>query len=208
MLKYIIFDLDGTLIQSMWNTLDLVYEELEKVEWTDMELAKYIFTQTMGTALKEQLKMLYKNMDEENIEKLTKKIYSKIATLNSKFFPNAIETVKKLYNMWYKLYLTTWNSTQTAEKHLKEWWIYNLFEIVLWSENIPKWKEHLEIFKEDSQDDNFFQNSIYIWDGNSDREFAKEKNITFIHIWNEKKDKYEINSVDKIFDVIYKLDNF
>ena len=65
--------------------------------------------------------------------------------------------------------------------------------------------EHLNIFKEYSKDKVFFKNSIYVWDGHSDRIFAKEAWIDFIHIWNNKKDKYEIKSVKDIDNILNKL---
>jgi hypothetical protein len=49
--------------------------------------------------------------------------------------------------------------------------------------------------------------SVFIWDGQRDREIAKSRNIDFIHIWSNWDDKYEIKSVDEISKILKKLDN-
>jgi len=206
MKKYIIFDLDGTLIESMSDTLKLIYNELSKIKWTDMELVKYVFTQTMWKPLKKQLELIYKDKTKSEIDEITNIIYKKLSQKEANFFDGAINTIKNLHKKWYKLYLSTWNSTDFAIKTLKRWWIINYFDIVLWSDKILKWPDHLEIFKQNSWDENFYKNAIYVWDGNSDREFAKLKNITFVHIWNDKKDIYEINSIKYLEKLINKID--
>lgn len=205
MKKYLIFDLDWTLIESMWGTINLVIEMLLKIEWTDVEKAKYIFSTTSWTPLLTQIEMLYEWFPNVDCKKLTQDIYNEILKLDTNFFPWVLDKISELKND-YKLYLTTWNSTLTAEKHLKNGWIYEYFQIVLWSDEIHKWELHLEIFEEHSNDTDFYKKSIYIWDWDSDRMFAKQKWIDFIHIWNDKIDKYEINSVREI-DKVLKLFN-
>ena len=201
MKKYLIFDLDWTLIESMSDTLKIVYNELEKIPETDMELVRYVFTQTIWKPLKKQLEIIYPHKTIQEIEQITKNIYQKLANQEPRFFPWTIETIKKLCKK-YKLFLTTWNSTDFAIKTLEKWWIKDCFEMILGSDKILKWEEHLEIFKEKTQDENFFKKAFYVWDGNSDREFAQWKWIDFIHIGNEGKDKYEVESVSEIEKII------
>lgn len=206
MKKYLIFDLDWTLIESMWDTINMVLDMLLKIEWTDIEKAKYIFFTTAWTPLLTQLEMLYEWFQNVDCKKLTQDIYNEILKLDTNFFPWVLQKVLELKND-YKLFLTTWNSTPTAIKHLKNWWIYEHFEIVLWSDEIHKWELHLEIFEEYSNDTDFYNKSIYIWDGDADRLFASKKWIDFIHIWNDKVDKYEINSVCEIDEILKIFNN-
>jgi FMN phosphatase YigB (HAD superfamily) len=138
---------------------------------------------------------------------ISKKIIEEFEKINQniEFFPWVLEKMVEL-SKWYKLFLTTSSPTYVAENALKSWWIFELFEIIYWSEQIAKSEIHLEYFQEYSSDENFYRKALYIWDWNNDRVFAQRKNIDFIHIWNDKKDKFEINSVCEI-DEILKLFN-
>lgn len=204
--EYIIFDLDWTLIESMWDAVKIIINHLNKIEWFNEEYARYIFSTTAWTPLKKQIEVLFNDFSEDKIQIITDDIYEKLEKHEADFFEWIPEKVKNL-SKDYNLFLTTWNSTKVAYKHLEKWWIIECFELIYWSEKVLKWKEHLEIFEEYSLDKNFYEKSIYVWDWDSDRLFANEKNIDFIHIWNTKKDKYEINSVneiDKILDLLNK----
>ena len=188
-------------MKSVDNVLDVVLDELSKYSWYDEDLARYVFTQTGWKPLKAQVRLIFPDKSEKEIEEITQNTYNRLANLKSEFFPQVPELIKNLCKD-YKLYLTTWNSTQFAKQHLEEAWIYHCFEKVLGSDSILKWPEHLQIFKNLSCDENFFEKAVYIWDGNSDREFAKMFGIDFVHIWNEGKDKYEIPVVNQLPEVL------
>jgi len=204
MKKYIIFDLDWTLIESMSDTVKIILKYLSNIPKTDIAKAKYIFSTTPWMALKNQIKLVYEWEDHTNSDNITWEIYKILLDHDACFFEWVIDKINEL-NKNYKLFLTTWNSTQVAIKHLKKWWIINHFELIYWSDKILKWMDHLNIFKNYSNDENFFSKSIYVWDGKSDRLFANEAWIDFIHIWNEKIDKYEIKSVKEINTILDNL---
>jgi len=202
MKKYLIFDLDGTLIKSVNSALDVVVDYLKSIDKNlSVDEVRYIILQTLWKPLRLQIREIFPDKSEKEIEEITQNTYNRLANLKSEFFSWVPELIKNLCKN-YKLYLTTWNSTQLAKQHLEEAWIYHCFEKVLGSDSILKWREHLEIFKDLSGDENFFEKAVYIWDGNSDREFAKMFNIDFVHIWNEGKDKYEIPVVTQLPEVL------
>jgi negative regulator of sigma E activity len=100
------------------------------------------------------------------------------------------------------LFLSTWNSDNFAKEILKKWNIYHYFEKVLGSTNIMKSSEHLEEFYKHIQDENFYKNATFIWDWARDREIAESKNLNFIHIGNQWKDKYEISEIKYIETIL------
>lgn len=204
MKKYIIFDLDWTLIESMSDTVKTILNYLEKIPNTDIEKAEYIFKTTAGMPLRKQIEIIYEQ--EKNIDpsKVTTDIYKTLLEHDADFFKWIPEKITELKDD-YKLFLTTWNSTEVARKHLIKWWIIEYFEMIHWSDVILKWMDHLNLFKEYSEDENFFENSIYVWDWQSDRLYASEAWIDFIHIWNEKQDKFEIESVTHIDEILHKF---
>ena len=205
--KYLIFDLDWTLIESMNDTLKIVINYLDKIPNIDIEKVKYVLETTPWMSLQNQLEIIFEWKNQINIEKIKNEIYKDILDNNDDdFFEWVISKIKELSKK-HKLFLTTWNSTKTAIKYLTKWTIIDCFELIYWSDKILKWMDHLNIFKDYSKDKDFFEKSIYTWDWNMDRIFAKEAWIDFIHIWNDKTDKYEINSVKNIDSILILFNN-
>ncbi len=197
--SYIIFDLDWTLINSTHKIIDIIEDYFLENYPNLYDTARYYIENSQGQSLQEQLEKIFNN--KELADKETKKIYKLLWNLRDKvkFFPKIPEKIKELHNKWYKLFLTTWSSTDFATKTLKDWWIYNYFEKVIWSDKILKWKAHLEIFKELSQDPDFYKKGIYIWDWNMDKLFALEAWIDFIRVGDRwEKNEKKIKSINEI----------
>jgi len=196
--KYIIFDLDWTLINSTHKILDII-EDYFLDNYPDLyDTARYYLENSWWQSLQEQLEHIFEN--KALAEKETKKIYKILWDLRDKvkFFPWVKEKIKQLSKN-YKLFLTTWSSTKFAKQTLKDWEIKKYFEKILWSDEILKWKEHLEIFKEMTNASDFFEKSLYIWDWNMDKIFAQESKIDFVRVWN-RWDKNE-NTIISVLEI-------
>ncbi len=199
--KYIIFDLDWTLINSTHKILDII-EDYFLDNYPELyDTARYYMENSQWQSLQEQLENIFQ--DKKIADKETKKIYKILWNLRDKvkFFPWVQEKIKELYKNWYKIFLTTWSSTKFAKQTLKDWSIDKYFEKIIWSDKILKWKQHLEIFKELSWDEYFYKKALYIWDWDMDKIFALESWIDFIRVWikwnkNENKIK-SILEIDK-----------
>jgi|SaaInlStandDraft_6_1057023.scaffolds.fasta_scaffold67616_2 FMN phosphatase YigB (HAD superfamily) len=208
MKKYLIFDLDWTLIKSNKIWLKQILHYIKKIDKNYLKKAKYIFSTTMWMNIFDQLKLVFddKKISDKEIKHLWEKMYKRIRSKEDKmhFFKWTEDKIKKLSKK-YKLFLTTWNSTQFAKDILKEWWIINCFELIYWSDEIKKWKQHLDIFKNYSENDIFFKESIYFWDGDMDQLFAKESWIDFVRIWDfEEEENYVLESIAYIDNILDK----
>lgn len=208
MKKYLIFDLDWTLLKSNENLINLVVDFLVEKYNVSKEEIYYFFYRTRWVALKEQLRDFF-HIDWEELEDLTNEIYSEIIKhKESKFFPWIPEKIKELSKK-YTLFLSTWNSSIFAEENLEKAEIKDLFLKILWSEKIAKSSEHINIFKDLVNDENFEKNVIFVWDWQNDRKIASDNNIDFIHIdenlENKYNDKYEIKSVSEINTILEQI---
>ena len=196
--SYIIFDLDGTLINSTHKIIDII-EDYFLENYPDLyDKSRYYVENGFWLSLQEILKNIFES--EELAEKETKKIYKLLWNLRDKvkFFPWVTGKIKEL-SKDYKLFLTTGSSTKFAKQTLKDWGIKKYFEKIIWSDEILKWKEHLETLKKISWDSNFYKKSIYLWDWEMDKIFAQEQNIDFVRVWNRwDKDENRVISIIEI----------
>ena len=196
--KYIIFDLDWTLINSTHKIIDIIEDYFLENYPDYYDNARYCVENSFWMSLQEILKNIFN--DKDLAEKEAKKIYKLLGSLRDKvkFFPWIKEKLKTL-SKDYKFFLTTWSSTKFAKQTLEDWNIKQHFEKIIWSDKILKWHGHLEIFEKLSFDKDFYKNSIYIWDWEMDKLFSWEKNIDFVRVWNRwEKNEKRIISVTEI----------
>lgn len=204
--KYLIFDLDWTLIKSNWIWTKNALHYIKKIDENYIEKAKYVFHNTWWMNIYDQLELIFKDKEitKDEVKKYWDKIYKRLRSQESKieFFTWAEDKIKELSKK-YKLFLSTWNSTKFAKEILTLWWIKEHFELIYWSDQIKKWSQHLNIFKNYSENENFFEESIYLWDGDMDKVFAKESWIDFIRICDhEEEDNYVLDSVTNINNIL------
>lgn len=197
--EYLIFDMDWTLLHSMNSSMEVIYDYIKKIDSELLDKSRYVFENTMGTPLIKQIETIFEW--DYNHQKITDEIYEELLHLETEFFPGIIEKIKEL-SANYTLFLTTGNSTPTAMKHLEEWGIKDDFAIILGSDKLLKWREHIEEFIKYSCDDNFCHKAVYTGDWEWDKLFAWEFGIDFIRIGKFGKDKYEINSVSEIDEIL------
>lgn len=208
MKKYIIFDMDGTIIESETVNFPLEYEHL-KTYLPDLEYDyfKYFNIQTAGTPLREQIQILFKNtLSEEAVNKITDELYQIIVNNKDKhpFFDGVQDMVHSLQKD-YTLYLSTGNSDEYAKKKLSDGWIAVCFDRIIWSTLIWKSSEHIKIFKDLSWDENFEKHAIFIGDGNTDRDIAQSCWIDFIKVWKSWIDTFEVDNTIEARAIIKKL---
>lgn len=146
-IKYLVFDLDGTLIRSQGRVSNLVAKFFEERFGLDFEATRYYFHSTRGKALIEQIKE-YLQVGEEEARSLSEEIYGLILqTKKGEFFPGVVEKIKEL-SQDFKLFLSTGNSTAFARENLQEGGVLDCFEALIGSDLMIKGVEHLQFFAE------------------------------------------------------------
>ena len=105
----------------------------------------------------------------------------------------------------YKLLISSQSNDEDIKFFLKEEWIYDYFDIVFGSSVMQKWPKHIEVFEMYLQDQDFANRTVYVWDTDFDRNIAKEAWISFIKIWKEAKDYYEIDNITNLEEYITKV---
>lgn len=181
MKKYLIFDLDGTLTKprdiNVWNDFlrKISQEYPEKFEEARYKISPIGFFN--AKKILEQLE--FSKQDIKTFEwELNKEILN---SSHGDLFPWVKEVVDEV-SQKFQLFLSTRSSDTYAVEILVRWKIWNNFWSILWSSKIQKWNEHIKYFSEFTQDKNFSEHAIFIWDGENDEAIAKSNNIDFIHV--------------------------
>ena len=120
------------------------------------------------------------------------------------FFEWVPELLKELSKR-YKLFLSSQSDDEAIKDFLKKEWVYEYFDIVFGSSVMKKWPKHVEVFNLYLDDRDFENRTIYVWDSEFDREIAKEAWISFVKIWKEWKDYYEIDKITDLKEFISKV---
>jgi len=202
MKKYLIFDLDGTLLKSDEEINTLIYNYIKKnIDPELIDTARYLIENNQWMSIKETMTTLIDDKNDANKHYLA--ITWMIDDLQDqvKFFDWVQDKIKEL-SLKYTLFLSTWNSDKFANEMLSHGWVDHCFHKILWSSFILKSPEHIDELATYSWDDDFYDKAVFIWDWQRDRFIAKSKNIDFIHIWSENIDTYEIQTVTQIDTIL------
>lgn len=203
MKKYLIFDLDGTLVQSAQQIDKIIYNYIqENLDPELMEHARYLIKNNQGMSIYEWIEILLE-CDKQTAKFHWDKIYKEINKVTDEidFFEWIPEKIQELSKK-YTLFLSTWNSDKFAKKILKQWEIYDCFEKIMWSSFIPKSPQHIKNFIEHTNDEDFIDSAVFIWDGQMDEAIAQFYWMDFIHISPFKENKFQIKSVNQIDDIL------
>ncbi|MCX6112622.1 MAG: HAD-IA family hydrolase [Proteobacteria bacterium] len=119
-IKGIVFDLDGTLIDSSKAILDSLFTATEyyNIKTAVKKDESYLF---MGKSLTETLKIMIPDADHETIHKVGKyyvKHYYEFCVKDAKLFPGVMETIKTLYDKDIKLAVATAKRSDCAQAEL------------------------------------------------------------------------------------------
>ncbi len=144
MYKAIIFDMDGTLIDSDDVVIE-TWDELFKVfKPKDLKYDKEDFRRFSGPALKGSLIEMFPEYDLDFIHKeycdRTRKYYDNYCRL----FPNAKETLTKLKNDGYILGILTTKNKEMTNICLKRFGVFDLIDIVVSANDVTHYKPDTE----------------------------------------------------------------
>lgn len=183
LLGCIIFDLDGTLIDSMKRHQKIFGKMLYEGFGISQKRSEDIYTETAGKPLDEQFQIVLQQFGIRNIDitRLVDEFWSEVMTI--KFFPfkDVPLAIKVLHNAGYSLFVTSGSINVIVEEKLTHAGIKNYFQLVLGSDysatsnkkgadHFRKIQKHLML-----ETDAFRQNTMFVGDSKHDMQLAKEE---------------------------------
>ncbi|PID87665.1 hypothetical protein CSB07_00235 [Candidatus Gracilibacteria bacterium] len=183
--SYIIFDLNGTIIDTVEKMYQIIINEINSKTSFNKEEIVNILNKNNGKGIKDILAILLPNLPKSELIEIEKNILNlSLRSLDKSIFRKGIISLIEEMSIRYKLFLSSGNHIDYVNNVLDLGGIKGCFTKVLGSQEITKSEKHLEIFKKIVKDEDFYSKSIYIGDGKTDELNAKKKGIDFIVMRN------------------------
>lgn len=231
--RYIIFDLDGTLIDSIgiWNLTDMTiikrfsgkdadYDE------TQNDRDEFLHNNTSGEIYSEYCKFLIKKhglsiKDGRQLSKLRRELYEEIYENEIEFKPNVVALLKRLKELGYTLVLATMSSRKQIDiyakspKLIKEGNIKKLFDLITTKETVELKKPDPEIYNNVIKHFNTTPDTCLVFeDSYSGVLAAKRAGMDAINVYDKYSDKdrerineiadYSIMDYQEVIDLLNK----
>ena len=210
-IKALVFDLDGTLIDTMRYFGMVASEVINKYYGIDKEEAKKMYFETSGIPFFQQLEVLFPG-DKRNSVASEEYEKNKLYYFFKEPFPedalNVLKTIKKSFPR-FVLVVSSNNFENLVKKYIIENRIMVFDEILGFRGGFSKGKDHFEYIMKKY---NFKkENLVFIGDSWWDAKVAIDNGINFIAItktfssrdWKEKfPDILIINSFEEILDIL------
>ena len=141
MYKYILFDLDGTLINSNDVIIKCLRETTKK--YVKRDLSNEELNSILGKPLKEQFSLIHNEFVEEMV-KCYRELYKKHRDDLTKEFEGIKEMLDKLKEMGYTMGIVTSKGTSGIEHALTKFNMHKYFDVTISADDVENHKPHPE----------------------------------------------------------------
>ena len=184
--KFGIFDLDGSIIDTMPTYTKVFSESLNSKFGINIEKAKEYYQGSTGTPIDVQFKYMLEKYDQPTIKipQIVDEFFNVVNNIDFALFDGAKNTISEFFEKGFKLFLTTGNQTIDSKNCLRKAELVEYFSFVLGSDEILKGPEHIKKFAQlaDLSVEEFSKQAFYCGDGPSDMSIAKMFDIYAIGI--------------------------
>lgn len=175
--KYGIFDLDGTIVNSIPTYTETFCEILDEKFGISKEETEEYYRDSTATPLDEQFRCILelKGKSKNKIPEMVKDFFRIVNEKDFVLFDGAKNVLKDLYERGIMLFVTTGSEDETTTRRLDKAGISKYFTLVLGSSIKEKGPWHIERFAKTAKVpmDEFSKLAFYAGDGPYDMHIAK-----------------------------------
>jgi phosphoglycolate phosphatase-like HAD superfamily hydrolase len=179
----LIFDLDGTLIDSMTPYTDLFCEMLHTECNVSRSISLPIYENLLGKGPKAQFAAVLRHVeaaDDDRVEDLTRRYWQRAEVHEPLPFPEVLEALHALRDQGYTLIVSSGSIPSSVERKMKIAGLDHLFQIALGSHEheaaLSKGPGHFSLIAEAlmTTSETLCRQAVFIGDGVYDMQVARE----------------------------------
>ena len=170
----IIFDLDGTLVDSRQGILMALQEACHSIDGK----ARSFDTSLIGPPVKDMLKQAVPSFSDKNLDAATAKfrsIYDDYGWSGYRLYSNVTDTIEKIASIGIPMHIATYKPKIPTSK------ICHDTGLDIYMNSIRAFNDRKNVSKEELLYDFRSQNALYVGDTKSDYEIACALNIDYAH---------------------------
>lgn len=184
-LGYIIFDLDGTLIDSMKQHREIFGRILDENFGIQRNISQEIYVKTAGKPLDEQFEIVLHQfgIQSTDVISLVGEFWTSVEKFRFLPFKDVPPSIRILHNANYAMFITSGSTNAVVKSKLEHSGIQDCFQLTLGSDystsTNKKGVDHFRLIKSHLglETGVFRQNTILVGDGKHDMQLAKEENF-------------------------------
>ena len=177
MKKILIFDFDGTVVNSMPRLADIATELINRYYGLSLEISRNLYILTSGLPFVEQLEYMFpgKKENRQIVEEFERQKEEDV--MNEPLFPETKDVLAYLASQGHKIVISSSNFQHIMEEYMERCGLAP--DLVLGhKEGFSKGKDHFDYIKDYFQADT--EDLVFIGDSLRDFEKARDNGVRFI----------------------------